>query len=93
MCGLVYLRFDGHPVHHTVQHAPLDPYKRDVTSTAAMIVPADATAGVHEVGIYVPVPVPSVRAGADCAEEREREASIAVTSIIVVTAAGGSPPT
>jgi hypothetical protein len=91
MCGLVYLRFDGRPVHHTVRHAALDPFEPDITSTAAMIVPADAVTGEHEIGIYVPVPMPNVRAGANCAEEREHEASIAVASVIVVATASGSP--
>jgi hypothetical protein len=91
MCGLVYLRFDGRPVHHTVQRVRLDPSEPDVTSTAAMIVPAAAAPGKHDIGIYVPVPLPNVRAGADCAEKRAHEASIAVASIIVVTAADGSP--
>jgi hypothetical protein len=90
-CGLAYLRFDGRPVHHTVRHARLDPAEPDSTSTAAMIVPTDAVTGEHAIGIYVPVPLPNVRAGADCAEERAHEASIAVASIIVVAAASGSP--
>jgi hypothetical protein len=91
MCGVVYLRFDGRPVHHTVQYVRLDPSLPDITSTAAMIVPPDAATGEHEIGLYVPVPLPNVRAGADCAEEREHEASIAEASIIVGTAVRGSP--
>jgi hypothetical protein len=91
MCGVVYLRFDGRPVDHTVQYLRLDPSLPDITSTAAMIVPPDAATGEHEIGLYLPVVLPNVRSGADCAEEREHEASIAVASIIVVTAVSGSP--
>jgi hypothetical protein len=89
MCGLVHLRFDGRPVHHTVQYVRLDPSEPDVTSTATMIVPADAATGEHEIGLYAPLS--GIRAAAICAQGRERQASIAVASIIVVTSGGGSP--
>jgi hypothetical protein len=90
-CGVVDLRFDGRPVHHAVRFVRWDPSEPDVTSTAVMIVPADAAIGEHEVGLYAPVP--SVRAGAVCAEEPDRQASIAVASIIVVAAGDRSPGT
>jgi hypothetical protein len=89
MCGPLDLRFDGRPALHVVRFVRWDPSHPDVTSTAVMIVPADAATGEHEIGLYAPVP--SVRAGAVCAEEPGRQASIAVASIIVV-AAGSGPP-
>jgi hypothetical protein len=89
MCGIVDLRFDGRPVQYAVQYVRLDSSEAAVTSTAAVIVPAHAATGEHEVGLYAPVP--GTRAGAVCAEEPDRQASIAVASVIVV-AAGGGPP-
>jgi hypothetical protein len=89
MCGPVDLRFDGRQVHYAVQYLRLDPSEPDVMSTAAMIVPADASTGEHEIALYAPFS--GIWAGPVCAEEDERQASIAVASIIVMVAGSGSP--
>ena len=40
---------DNTGVHHTVQHARLDPAAPDSASTAAMVVPTDAVTGEHAI--------------------------------------------
>jgi hypothetical protein len=79
-CGFVELRFDARPIHHSAQYVLLDPSEPDVTSTATMTVPADATTGEHTIALYAPFP--GIPAGLGCTEE----ASIAAVSIAVVAA-------
>jgi hypothetical protein len=82
MCGPVDLRFDGRPVHYAVQYLRFDPSEPDVMSTAAMVVPAGAPIGEHEIELYAPAS--GIWAGPVCAEGRGPQVSIAVASIIVV---------